>query len=104
MANLINTFVAGYSVVTNEDRKGKLVTNIALLVRDKVGKNPMIKVKATKAGSIWVDKGFTIEEVKKAYPYGTPIVGFKWGEEVPTEYGNVFKLIPVDEEEPAEQE
>lgn len=88
----INTFVAGYSVVESEDKKGRKSTSIALIVRDVVGRNPMIKVKANKSASVWLDKGFTLEEVKKEYPYGTPLQGFTWGAEIPSAFGGIYQL------------
>lgn len=93
--NKITTFVAGYSVVNTIDKKDKPQTSIALLIRDVVGKNPMVKVKANKNGSLWLDKGFTIEEVKKAYPYGTPVMGYEWGSEVQSQFGGIYKLESV---------
>ncbi len=65
--------------------------------------NPMIKVKANKNGSLWLDKGFTIEEVKKEYPYGQPVLGYTWGAEKQTTYGGVYELEPVDVVEEEEE-
>lgn len=96
MSNLINTFVAGYTTVETIDKKDRKSTSIALLIADKVGKNPMIKVKASKRGSLWLDKGFTLEEVKKEYPYGTPVTGYEWGDEVQSQYGGIYKLVAAD--------
>lgn len=103
-----SVFVAGYTVVESVDRKDRTQNSIALIVRNKVGRNPMIKVSATHNGTLWIDKGFTLEEVKKAYPYGTPVIGYMFGEEVATQFGGVYKVVETEKAVisalPAEQE
>lgn len=56
---------------------------IALILKDKVSKNKLLSAKvagATKTATVFVAQGYTIEEVKEAYPYGTIIEDASWGE------------------------
>lgn len=103
MSKLSDVFVAGFSQVPQLDRNnkptldrdGKIVMSIAVIVRDKVNRNPMMRADHTKSGSIWIDKGFTIEEVKNVYPYGKRVQGYEWGDQVEG-IANTFELNPVD--------
>jgi hypothetical protein len=63
---------------------GQSEFGIFITVKDKVSLNKMLKAKANKHGLINVEKGFTLDEVKAAYPFGKAIEGAEWGAQVPT--------------------
>ena len=100
-------FVAGYNEVVTLDRNDKEVKSIQIICKDKVCKNPIMAAKyagATMTGSIWATKGFTLEEVKKAAPLGSAVVGARWGAEIETQYGGVYEVEFPEEEEEVQEE
>lgn len=69
-------------------------------VKNRVSTSKMLRVKAEKNGVVGVAAGFSLEEVKAAYPLGTDLAkeaGATWGAPVLTngageELQNVFKV------------
>ncbi len=74
-----------------------------VIVKDIVSKNPLLKLsKATKTGAVAVAKGFTIEHAMKELPIGTQLTGVKWGEQVESDFGGIYKVLELGAE--AEEE
>lgn len=74
-------------------------SGIGVIVRDRKSPHPLIRTNCTKAGTLWLLKGITMEEAKAAFPFGTDLgnLGYTWGENVPASKDgivlqNVYKI------------
>lgn len=85
--------IAGFREVKQLDKNGNEVVSIALIVKDKVAKNAMLKSKASMTGTIWAAKGFELAEVKREFPIGSELKGYTWGEQRESEFGGIYNVV-----------
>lgn len=73
-------FVAGYGSAD----KGQ----IFLTIKDRIARNPLLRVKCSKVATLWLPKGVTLEEAKQNFPLGTEVTNdIELGEERSNSFG-----------------
>lgn len=92
-----SVFVAGYKEVKQKEVNRKTgeeqeTVSIAIILKDVVAKNPLMKTKSNKTGTVFAATGMTLDEIKRQLPLGTPLVGAEWGSEIPTTFGGIYKV------------
>lgn len=73
-------FVVGHGTYTNKDNGA---VSVYVRLKDVKSGKGFFRSSATKNGTIWVEKGIELEEVKEQYPIGTDVSDeLTWGEAI----------------------
>lgn len=100
-ADAPKVYIAGYKEIVTQrlnKKTGEMEdqTSIAIILKDVVSKNVWKKAKATRTGTTFAAPGLTVDHLLRIAPLGSVVPDATWGEEIPSQYGGIYKIEGLD--------